>query len=46
MQWLSRKHRWPLEDPVRVEGNEEEIMLSFRLIRDQIKEFVEQLIEA
>jgi arsenate reductase (thioredoxin) len=40
------KHHWPLEDPARAEGSEEEIMLSFRLIRDQIKVFVEQLIEA
>ncbi|MFU8794595.1 MAG: arsenate reductase (thioredoxin) [Dethiobacteria bacterium] len=38
------KRHWPLEDPVRVEGNEEEIKAKFREVRDQIKEYVQELI--
>jgi arsenate reductase len=33
-----RKMHWPLEDPARAEGTEEEIMHEFRKIRDEIKE--------
>ncbi|MBW6463769.1 MAG: arsenate reductase (thioredoxin) [Firmicutes bacterium] len=38
------KRHWPLEDPARVEGSEEEIKAKFREVRDQIKEYVQELI--
>ncbi len=40
------KHHWLLEDPARTGGSESEILDRFRLIRDQIKGYIEQLIAA
>lgn len=39
------KRHWNLEDPARVEGTEEQVLVKFREIRDQVKKYVEQLIE-
>ena len=36
------KQHWPLEDPAAAEGNEEEILQSFRKIRDQILRKLQQ----
>jgi len=38
------KRHWPLEDPARVEGTEVQIAQSFRVVRDQIKGYIEELI--
>lgn len=38
------KRHWPLEDPALAEGNEDQKLAKFREVRDQIKEFVEQLV--
>ncbi|OPL14971.1 MAG: arsenate reductase [Firmicutes bacterium ML8_F2] len=37
------KRHWPLEDPARAEGKEEEILDQFRIIRDQIQDYVKLL---
>ena len=37
-----REH-WPLEDPAKAEGSQEEIMQTFRRIRDEISHRVETL---
>lgn len=39
-----RRIHWPLEDPAKSEGSEEEIMREFRRIRDEIRERVINLI--
>jgi len=39
------KRHWPLEDPARAEGTEEEIMDKFRAVRDQISRLVKELME-
>ncbi|MFZ5907343.1 MAG: arsenate reductase (thioredoxin) [Nitrospirota bacterium] len=39
-----RKIHWPLQDPAKAEGSEEEILLEFRRIRDEIRERVEDFI--
>ncbi|MBI1194983.1 MAG: arsenate reductase (thioredoxin) [Gammaproteobacteria bacterium] len=39
------KVHWPLEDPARAEGSEEDIMAVFRASRDDIRRRVETLIE-
>ncbi len=39
------KIHWPLDDPARASGSEEEIMHEFRRIRDQIRERVEALVD-
>jgi len=39
------KRHWNLEDPARAEGTDEQILAKFREIRDQIKKYVEQLLE-
>lgn len=36
---------WPLPDPARAEGSEEQIMAAFRAVRDEIRERVKELIE-
>ena len=36
------KQHWPFEDPAAAEGNEEEILQSFRKIRDQILRKLQQ----
>jgi arsenate reductase (thioredoxin) len=39
------KRHWPLEDPARAEGSEEDKLQRFRVIRDEIKEYIEKLID-
>jgi arsenate reductase len=34
---LGERHYWPIEDPVAVEGTEEEKLAAFRRARDQIE---------
>lgn len=38
------KRHWALEDPARAEGSETEIVESFRIVRDQIKGYIDKLI--
>ncbi len=38
------KRHWPLEDPARAEGSDEQKLQRFREIRDETKGYVEQLI--
>lgn len=38
------KRHWPLEDPARAEGSEDDIKAKFRELRDQIKEYVQDLV--
>ncbi len=40
-----RKIHWPLEDPAKAVGTEEDIMNEFRRIRDEINKRVKQLVE-
>lgn len=39
-----RRLHWPLEDPARATGTEEEILNKFRQVRDEIKKRVEELL--
>ncbi len=39
------KEHWPLEDPARASGSEEEIMHVFRASRDDIKQRVSELLQ-
>ncbi|MDT8452126.1 MAG: arsenate reductase (thioredoxin) [Gammaproteobacteria bacterium] len=39
-----RKEHWPLEDPAKATGSEEEIMAMFRATRDEVKRRVRTLI--
>jgi arsenate reductase len=39
-----RKKHWPLEDPAKATGTEEEIMVKFRATRDEVKNRVEGMI--
>jgi arsenate reductase len=39
-----RRLHWPLEDPARATGTEEEIMARFRAVRDEIRQRVAALI--
>ncbi len=41
----TRKEHWPLPDPARAEGSEEEIMAVFRASRDDIRQRVRELLE-
>ena len=41
-----RKIHWPLEDPARATGSEEEIMAVFRACRDEIRRRVQALLES
>ena len=41
----TRKEHWPLDDPARETGSEEEIMQVFRASRDDIKRRVEDLLQ-
>jgi arsenate reductase len=43
-QGTSKEH-WPLEDPAKAQGSEEEIMEQFRASRDDIKARVKSLLE-
>lgn len=38
------KRHWPLDDPARAKGREEEIINQFRMVRDQILEHVKELV--
>ena len=40
----ARKMHWPLEDPAKATGTEDEIMAKFRATRDEVKKRVENLI--
>ena len=40
----SRKEHWPLDDPAKVAGDEEQIMNIFRASRDEIKQRVNELV--
>ena len=40
-----RKLHWPLSDPARAEGDEDQIMAVFRASRDDIRERVRQLLD-
>lgn len=39
-----RRLHWPLEDPAKATGTEEEILHKFRQVRDEIKKRVEELL--
>jgi arsenate reductase (thioredoxin) len=39
-----QKHHWPLQDPAKAKGTDEEIMAQFRTTRDEVKQRVSQLI--
>lgn len=39
-----QKRHWPLEDPARAKGTEEEIINEFRAVRDEISKLVKDLI--
>lgn len=39
------KHHWPLPDPARARGTEEEIMAEFRAVRDEVKRRVAELLD-
>ena len=41
----TKKEHWPLEDPAKAQGTEEEIMEQFRASRDDIKARVKALLE-
>lgn len=41
----TRKEHWPLQDPAKAQGSEEEIMQQFRASRDDIKARVKDLLE-
>jgi len=41
----SRKEHWPLNDPAKAQGNEDEIMQVFRASRDDIKNRVKDLLQ-
>jgi arsenate reductase len=41
----TRKEHWPLDDPAKASGSEEEIMAVFRDSRDDIRQRVENLLE-
>ena len=40
-----RKIHWPLEDPAKATGTEEEIMAKFRATRDEVREHVAALVD-
>lgn len=39
-----QKHHWPLEDPAKATGAEEEITAKFRKVRDEVKHRVQMLL--
>ena len=41
----TRKEHWPLDDPAKASGSENEIMTVFRASRDDIRQRVDNLIE-
>lgn len=40
----TRKEHWPLNDPAKAAGTEEEVMTAFRATRDEVKQRVAELI--
>jgi len=41
---INRLH-WPLTDPAKAEGNEDEVTAAFRTVRDEVKERVKNLLK-
>lgn len=41
----TRKEHWPLDDPAKATGNEQDIMQVFRVSRDEIRQRVEDLLQ-
>jgi arsenate reductase len=41
----TKKEHWPLEDPAKAQGAEEEIMDQFRATRDDIESRVKELLQ-
>jgi arsenate reductase len=41
----TRKEHWPLEDPARASGSEEQVMAVFRASRDVIRQRVDDLLQ-
>lgn len=41
----SKKEHWPLEDPAKAQGTEEEIMRQFRTSREDIKSRIKELLQ-
>jgi arsenate reductase len=41
----TRKEHWPLDDPAKATGSEDEIMAVFRASRDEIRQRVEKLLK-
>ena len=39
------KRHWPLDDPTRAEGSEEDVVNEFRRVRDEIKQRVQDLLQ-
>jgi len=42
---LGKREHWPFSDPARATGSEEEIMVEFRRVRDQIRQKIEDLVQ-
>ena len=41
----TRRLYWPLPDPARAQGGEEEVLKIFRAVRDEIRERIERLLQ-
>ncbi|MDQ6956366.1 MAG: arsenate reductase (thioredoxin) [Mariprofundaceae bacterium] len=41
-----KREHWPFDDPAKAQGTEEEIMLEFRRVRDQIRTRIETFLNA
>ena len=39
-----RKEHWPFDDPAKAEGSEDQVLVEFRSVRDQIKQRIEQFV--
>ena len=42
----TQKKHWPLEDPAKATGSEEEITAKFRIVRDEVKKRTQDLLAA
>lgn len=42
----SERLLWPFEDPAAAEGSEEEVLATFRRVRDEIRERIERFLES
>jgi len=38
------KYHWPIEDPAKISGNNQQILTHFRLVRDKIKTLINNLV--